>query len=330
MTTPLHPPGSADRADGTEAQPAAAGAQLSRPDFTRPRKLSAADLGVLGGLQERFARGVGARLARLLRCEVDVASSAPEEITVLAHARAIDEASVVAGIQIAPVPGLLLLEIAPEVALAVVERLLGGAGNAALARALTQLETDLVADVVRQVLPAFADALAPAEVEAGVAGIGAGPEALSGPSPVEPAVVLPFSLTLSTGNPPVVAASGPLVLFGLLSTVRPLLDQISPPAAADPAATSPGIDHAEPGSPMAASVGALLGDVPVSLDVRLRPSRVPARDIVGLRPGDVLRLDHGVDEPAIGSVRGVELFEGHVGGRARRLGIRFAGWRARQ
>jgi flagellar motor switch protein FliM len=325
MTTPLDPSNLADR---TDAEPLPAGAQLSAPDFSRPRKLSPADLGVLGGLQERFARSAGDRLARLLHCDVDVAFGAPEEITVLAHARALGETSVVAGIQIVPVPGLLLLEIAPEVALAVVERLLGGAGNPAPARGLTELETGLVADAVRQILPAFADALAPAEVEAAVAGIGAGPEALAGPSPVEPAVVLPFSLTLSTGNPPVVAASGPLALFGLLSTVRPLLDQISPPAAADPDPIP--VDQGQPGSPMGASVRALLADVPVSLDVRLRPSRVPARDIVGLRPGDVLRLDHGVDEPAIGSVRGVELLEGHVGGRARRLGIRFAGWRAGQ
>jgi flagellar motor switch protein FliM len=327
MTTPLDPSNLADR---TGAEPLPAGVELARPDFTRPRKLSAADLAVLVGLQERFARGVGTRLARLLRCEVDVAFGPPEEITVLAHASALGETSVVAGIQIAPVPGLLLLEIAPEVALAVVERLLGGPGNAAPARGLTVLETGLVAGVVRQILPAFAEAIAPAEVEAGVAGIGAGPDALAGPSPVEPAVVLPFSLTLSTGNPPEVAASGPLVLFGLLSTVRPLLDQISPQAPAEPDPALPGIGERQPGSPATPSVGALLGDVVVALDVRLRPSRVPARDILGLRPGDVLRLDHGVDEPAIGSVRGVELLEGHVGGRARRLGIRFAGWRAGQ
>lgn len=313
----------------TGASSPAAADQLARPDFTRPRKLASADLGVLGGLQERFARSVQTRLGRLLRCDVELACAAPEEITVSAHARTLDQATIVAGIQIAPLPGLLLLEIAPELALAAVERLLGGAGTAGPARALTTLESGLVAGVVGEVLPAFAEALAPAEIEAGVAGIGAGPEALTGPSPVEPAVVLPFSLTLSTGNPPAPAASGPVLLFGLLSTVRPLLDQIALPAAPDTAATAEG----EPGFSAVTSAGSvetLLGDVPVALAIRLRPAKVPARDIVGLRPGDVLRLDHGVDEPAIGSVGGVELLEGYLGGRARRLGIRFAGWRAGQ
>lgn len=306
--------------------------QLMRPDFTRPRKLSPADLAALGGLQERFSRGAQARLARLLRCDVSLAFGLPEEVTVSAHARTLDQATIVAGIQAAPLPGLLLLEIGPDVGLALVERVLGGAGSAGPDRVLTPLESGLVAGVVGQVLPALTEALAPAEVEVGVAGIGAGPDALNGPSPVEPAAVLPFTLELLAGNPPAPVSSGPLFLFGLLSTIRPLLDQMAPPATPDAGPPGSAADAGDivPAVDAVGSVGLLLGDVPVALAVRLRSSRVPARDIVELQPGDVLRFDHGVDEPAIGSVGGVELLEGFVGGRARRLGIRFAGWRTEQ
>jgi flagellar motor switch protein FliM len=321
MSTPQDPSPHAD------ARSPAAGDELPRPDFTRPRKLSPFDVAVLGGLQERFARGTATRLGRLLRCDVELACAAPEEITVSAHARTLEAATIVAGIQIAPLPGLLLLEIAPEIALAAVERLLGGTGGAGPARALTALESGLVAGILGEAVPALVEALAPADVEAAVAGIGAGPEALTGPTPVEPAVVLPFTLTLSAGNPPAAVASGPVFLFGLLSTIRPLLDQVSPPATPD--AASAAVEGAT-GVAETGLIGPLLADVPVALAIRLRPSRVPARDIAGLRPGDVLRLDHGVDEPAIGSVGGVELLEGYAGGRARRLGIRFAGWRAEQ
>lgn len=306
----------------------AAGAAMRKPDFSRPRKLSTVDVAALRGVQERFARGVQVHLARLLRCEAVLACEEPDEVTLSGHVRELDEATVVAGVQVVPIPGLLLLEIGPRIGLAVLERLLGGTGAAGGTRALTVLETGLIARVVGQILPSFAEALAPAPVEPALAGVGSGSEALTGPSPVEPAVALPFTLTLSTGNPPAAVANGPVVVFGLLSTFRPLLDLLAPPPANDMGTA--GEKHAAATAPAGASVGPLLGDVPVALTVRLRPARIPAGDIAALQPGDVLRLDHGVGEPAIGSVGGVELLEGFLGGRARRLGIRFSGWRQGQ
>jgi flagellar motor switch protein FliM len=55
---------------------------------------------------------------------------------------------------------------------------------------------------------------------------------------------------------------------------------------------------------------------------------VSARDVAVLEPGDVLRLDHRIDEPAIGLVDGVELFDGFVGRHGKRLGVRFTRWRS--
>jgi flagellar motor switch protein FliM len=77
-----------------------------------------------------------------------------------------------------------------------------------------------------------------------------------------------------------------------------------------------------------ALMGDRLQDLTVSLSVGLRPTTVTARDVAMLEPGDVLRLDHRIDEPAIGLVDGVELLEGFVGRRGKRLGIRFLRWRS--
>ena len=70
-----------------------------------------------------------------------------------------------------------------------------------------------------------------------------------------------------------------------------------------------------------------LAHVDVDFSVHLRPSPVPAGDIVGLRVGDVLRIDHKTDEPALGAVRGVDLLSGSVGTRGGRLGFRVTSWR---
>ena len=75
------------------------------------------------------------------------------------------------------------------------------------------------------------------------------------------------------------------------------------------------------------TLAAQLAQMGVELCVHLRPSRIPAGDLVGLKPGDVLRLDHTTDEPALGAVRGIDLFTGSIGTRGRHLGFRVTSWR---
>ena len=83
----------------------------------------------------------------------------------------------------------------------------------------------------------------------------------------------------------------------------------------------------EEGLSPAAGLSTQLAQMGVELCVHLRPSRIPAGDLVGLKPGDVLRLDHTTDEPALGAVRGVDLLRGSVGTRGGHLGFRVTSWR---
>jgi flagellar motor switch protein FliM len=70
----------------------------------------------------------------------------------------------------------------------------------------------------------------------------------------------------------------------------------------------------------------LLPDVLIPFAVRLQPSRVQFVDIAGLEPGDVLRLDHGLDDVAVGVVGDQAIVQGRVGKVRNKLALELEGW----
>src|SRR5207248_8285422 len=62
-----------------------------------------------------------------------------------------------------------------------------------------------------------------------------------------------------------------------------------------------------------------MGGAPVTVNVCFQPIVLTMADIVDLRPGDVLPLDHRVDEPLEVSVGGVPRFAARPGRRGKRL-----------
>ena len=65
-------------------------------------------------------------------------------------------------------------------------------------------------------------------------------------------------------------------------------------------------------------------DTPVS--VRLAETNLPATEVAGLQPGNVLRLAHRVDEPAIVEVGDAPVLRGHVGHRGKRFVVQIVDW----
>jgi flagellar motor switch protein FliM len=73
--------------------------------------------------------------------------------------------------------------------------------------------------------------------------------------------------------------------------------------------------------PPAPQVAAALGNVPVTMAVRFAPVVLRASDVEGLAVGDVIRLDHPVDQPLVGEVDGTPLVLAQAGRRGRRLAV---------
>lgn len=119
---------------------------------------------------------------------------------------------------------------------------------------------------------------------------------------------------------------GDLVTLRLLVSLTPIKDQDEP---ADPAQVirlalpartllpAGGPSYAAP----VAATAAALAEVPVRVSVRLAPTSLSAAEVESLTPGDVVRLDHGVDVPLDVLLDERVLMHATLGRRGRRRAI---------
>lgn len=297
----------------------AGGAPSGPPWFERHRSdvLAPEVIRLVEELHQVFARQLAKSLGNALRTPVRVVGGTPHQRLYRAFGAALPTPVVASPVSLEPLPGGLVVALAGTSALCLVERLMGGPGNAGPARGLTDLELLVMGDFFQLLLGPLQEAF-------------------------EPVVALSPSLTAIETNPALIRLVPPLEMTTLLS------QDISFPGTQIPgarlllcypvttlrAALAPLLGGALPVAPREATgapaaIAANLAGVDVEFSVHLKPARVPAGDLVGLKPGDVLRLDHKTDEPALGAVRGIDLFTGSLGTRGRLLGFRVATWRSR-
>jgi flagellar motor switch protein FliM len=290
---------------------------VSTVDFRRPSRIGRDAVVVVEAAHEGFARRLGTSWGNVAHAALEIEHVSTEQCSVDDYVRALPNPTVLGQLRVDRLGGTVaLVEVDLPLALLLVERVLGGSGDARLAPAVRR-PTDLEAALIR------AELLEPA-----VAAIDGALDALEG----EPTTILTFE----TSPQPVQlhAASELLVLLtyrveirgdlpgqGLVTVaypVSPLLAHLdgflTGIAGSD--------DELEPDL-LAANRAALLA---TSADLSVQLGAVPmgAGTLATLAAGDVLRLDHRVGEPARLVVEERCVGTAHLGRRGRRLAVQVA------
>jgi flagellar motor switch protein FliM len=292
------------------------GALTELYDFRRPERFDGQAVRSLDAAHELFTRRVSSGLGSMLRAMVQLDPLTVDQISYDDYLRAMPSPTLLVSIGLAPLPTPVLLEINLELALALLDRLLGGGMNLdgsdlPAARRPTDLEGALLADLVAVVLPALEETLASfLPVHAEVLGIEHNPQLVQIASPSESVLLFTFGMRVTQG----MTAEGLLTVCYPAGAVAPLLEHVAShlhaanlPASVDERWT--------------AALAESLADVDVELRVTLDDSAVPARDLAALQVGDVLRLDHRIDRPVRGRVGDLDILVGHPGRRGRRLAV---------
>jgi flagellar motor switch protein FliM len=283
-------------------------------DFRRPDRFDQSAVRSLEAAHEIFTRRVSSAWGAVLRGVVTVELEAVDQVTYDDYIRSLPSPDLMAVLSLAPLPGPIILDCSIELALQLLDRLLGASGGtgAILAtRRPTDLESAVLADLVRRVVPAIEETLAPFEaVEGEVIGLEYNPQLVQAAAPGDSVLLLSFAVRATQGF----EAEGLLTLCYPAPVATALVDRITSLLhAANPEDT---IDEA-----WLAALRAGLQEVPVDLRIALADTPVPAGDLARLRVGDVLRLDHRVDRPVRGIVEDQEVLSAHLGRRGRRLGV---------
>ena len=277
-------------------------------DFRRPTKLSRDHVRALQMCYETYARRVTTLLTSGLRqlCQVNLVAiehqSYEEYISTLAPT------TILAMLDMGPLPGTALLEFSVPTALACVDYLLGGPGGDQPTRQLTDLESGLLRNLIEQMLSVLRYAVEPTiGLDPVLRSLEFNPQFVQAAGASDGVIVGSFQMRV--GNQ--VCVSTLCVPF---ASLLPRLQ-----VGKEGRAQTPAEQLAEQAA--AQQVRAALSNVPVEVSLSFDPVQLTPSEIVRLEPGDVIPLRHRVTTPLMVTSGGITFAHALAG----RQGSRLAG-----
>jgi flagellar motor switch protein FliM len=138
---------------GVEPPDSAANGPILAYNFRRPDRVTKDQIRSLHFLHDRFARNATTSLSAFLRTTTELSIVSVEQFAYSEFLMALPDPTAFYAVTMRPFDALGALELNPGVAFAMIDRMLGGSGEtAAPARALTEIEQNVVDSVVRILL----------------------------------------------------------------------------------------------------------------------------------------------------------------------------------
>ena len=253
-------------------------------DFRRPVQFSREHARALQIVNETFARQFTTVLSTTLRAVSSVSVASVDHLSYDEYVRSSPNPSFLAVLQLDPLPGAGILQLPLDVAMAAVDRLLGGTGDGSQPqRALTDIESALLRELVTRVLRELDYAFESlCKVTTSVLQLESNPQFAQVAAPSDMVVVSTFDVRIG-------AQESPATLCLPFAALQPALEQAGGPAL-----------FGERRGDVRESARAMterLSAAPVDVVVRFDPVSLTSSEILNLSVGDVLPLHHPVSAP---------------------------------
>jgi flagellar motor switch protein FliM len=294
---------------GAARNPEASGAPRPLPaskrnvkpyDFRRPDKFSKDHLRALQDMHGVFARTTAAALSSYLRSATSLNVASAEQAVYGEYVSQLATPTIVHMVELQPLPGHILIETNMQLALAMLDRVMGGTGRVSRPR------TDLT-DMERAVMRCLSDVLGSglkeawsvvADVRPKFAELALTAEFVQAALPGD--IVALVILEVRT-----LGVSGTMSICIPHSVIEPIIGKLSSRAWFAP--TRRGGPHD------LAGLEAQLHDARVPVSVELGRATMSVRDLVDLGIGDVIRLNRSIDEEVALLIGGRRRFTGRPG-----------------
>jgi flagellar motor switch protein FliM len=297
----------AGSAPGRAGRPGRAAKTGPQPyDFRRPATLPREQVRAVQLACETFARRYSTLFTSTLRVVSHVTLVSIEQVTYEEYVAGLTTPTLMALIGMEPLPGTAILEFSLATAMVSVDHLLGGPGGPQPQRPLSELEIPLLRGLLDGALEELRYALEPlAVVRPQLGAIEYNPQFVHVAGPQDAMVVASFEMRVGTAEECVATMCLPLAMILPSLTEDP--DVVLTPAQR--------IDRDQAYRDMAAG----LQHVPVEVAVRFIPMRMHPAELVSLRPGDVLRLEHPLTAPMEVRAAGLTFAHAVAGSQGNRL-----------
>ena len=253
-------------------------------DFRRPTKLSREHVRVLQIAQEAFARQATTILTTFLRAGARLELVGIEQSSYDDYIVTLPNPVYISTFSMEPVAGKGMLAYPLDIAMAIVDHMLGGSGNADQpSRPMTAMETTITNHLLDRLLDEFAVSFATiTEIQPALLGHEYNPPLAQAAAGSDTVMVASF--TMSVGS-----REGQATLVLPFSSFAQALNNAASPQLSDTALAKR--------KRAAEALTARLNLVPVDVSVRFAPLTVSSADLLSLAVGDVLLLRHPPDAP---------------------------------
>lgn len=274
--------------------------------YSRPTRLARERRLVFESVLGETARSWQSWLSSRLQMSVEVAADAVEPVPLSEWLESFDEPAAAFGFRLGGrAQGAGVIDLGAGLAFAIVDRLLGGAGDpVGPQRPLTALEQALLRGPIERLLADWRDACRERFVlEPAITAYESSPGTISIAAPDAPILVSHLAVRAT-------AFSGLIAIGVPLAALEPML-------AAAPVAAAPAMQPAA-----RARLEQGLQQARVTLALRLPAVRLVTRSVLQLTPGQVIETGIPLDGPVEVHVNGRACFTGSLGQRRRRLALR--------
>jgi flagellar motor switch protein FliM len=286
--TPAAAPAAAPTpAPAAPAPVAAGGRRRGAPktyDFRRPTKLSREHVRVLQIAQEAFARQATTILTTFLRAGARLELIGIEQSSYDDYVVTLPNPVYISTFSLEPVAGKGMLAYPLDIAMAIVDHMLGGSGTADQpSRPMTAMETTITNHLLDRLLDEFAVSFATiTDIQPALLGHEYNPQLAQAAAGSDTVMVASF--TMSVGS-----REGEATLVLPFSSFAQALNNAASPQLSDSALAKR--------KRATEALTARLNLVPVDVSVRFAPLTVSSADLLSLAVGDVLLLRHPPDAP---------------------------------
>jgi flagellar motor switch protein FliM len=270
---------------------------IVRYDFRRPDRVSKEQIHALQFLHERCARNISTSLSAYLRTMIHLSVTSVAQFSYGEFLASLADPTAFYALGIAPFDESGALEINPSVAFALIDRMLGGAGEPVqVNRPLTEIEQNVVDSVVKLLLDGFAEAW-------------------------KPVASLTFSIRARETRPQMLQVAAPneiviAVVFDVkVGDVRGQVNLCIPATVVETAGAQVARAWPRQRRELTATERAWLdenfGRVPLPVVPQIR-AKLSASAVLGLQTGEVVALPLAADQPLDVFVGGVRKLTGRL------------------
>lgn len=287
-------------ADSAQSAPA------RRYNFRRPDRVSKDQIRSLQFLHDRFARNVATSLSAYLRTPTTVTVQSVDTFTYGEFLASLPDPTVFYAVSLAPMDLIGALEVNPDVAFAVVDRLLGGTGNGLpMDRPLTEIEQNVVDAAITFIVNNLSEAWQPiVDINFRISGRDTRPQMLQVATPNEQMIVVICEMKVADA----VGSLHITLPTGLIEIVGSKFSSTWQRA------------HRKPTDAETTRLRERLATVPFPV-AGLLQTALPVRELIALQRGDIVTFGQPVSQPVDVGVDGSVKFKAQLVRCGQRAGL---------